>query len=244
MKNELVTKGAADIKFNLSRADILELCVGEARAKLDQAYDIQVGRCAELKIKAKVAFAAVEKEVTALLRKRYAKMIRLLSEDGEEPKVQVSFDYEVDPYQIDTNYRTSVTDAYPPSHRFKYNKSWLRAVFMRIGDVVPDNANNLRRSHCAFEVGVLARDLGDVATVKQLNEAAKLLHEACERLDQLDRDIKTFNRRTKSSKLFVMKRILAGSEKGREILALAKSLSVELDHAGRPLLPATTITVE
>jgi hypothetical protein len=242
-KAELVKQSVPDLKFRLSKNDILELCLHEAKGGLEQAYELQRQLCMEFKVKVESAIKALETEVGTILKKRFAKMIRALADETkDEPSIEVRYD---------THAHVVYFNPYPSRHRgaprerrasviqgFRMNKSGLKYAQLKIG--------NCNRSYagCSFEASLSARDIGDVASVKRYHDAVENLNRACDKLDRLWDELEAFKRRSGAAKQELMKSILESSENGKEILELTQSLAVEVNQALPRAIPAQVITVE
>lgn len=239
---DLVTQGVQDIKFRLSRNDILDLCISEARLKLDTAFDLQRGKCINLRTKVQAALQKVEDEARIMMKKRYAKVLKALEGD-HEPHVNVSVVYTTTAeLALSRGGRKNDTETRPSyTGGFRISKSRVESVKMSVGSSIPDYGSPKRTGYC-FEAAILAADLGeDFKAMEQLHEAVRELHRAGDRLDELHEEQLAFKKRSQSAKQVLMKKILGSSEKGREILELAKTLSVEVDASIPKALDAFVI---
>lgn len=235
-EHALVTQGIKDIKFRVTKNELLDLCLAEARVKLENQYELQRSKCLDLKLRIETTLRDIENEARTTLKKRFSKVIRALADEhGKEPYIAVDVKYatetevEVSRGRMRERRGTETRPSFLSGYRVvKTRVEWVR---MAIGNGVSDYGAP-RQSCWCFEAGVLAKDLeADFPAMKTVRENTKLLHEACDKLDYLDEEIKEFKKRSTSAKQALLKKVLETSDKGREIIKLAQMLSVELDVA-------------
>jgi len=241
---DLVTQGIDDVKFRISRNDVLNLCLHEAKGKIENQFEAQRQVCIAMKVKVKHAMDEVEAELKKMMTKRYAKIIKALADEdiGREPYVSVYYTDRVDVQVHNYNKKVSEQEkraSYVGGYRMR--KTNVRNVHLVVGDMSSHNSyDNERRSTVGFEVNLLARDIDDLPSLDRVGAALAELDRQCDKLDFIQRELDEFKRRSESAKTELMARILDSSDKGREILTLVKTLAVELDLKNPPIvIPAT-----
>ncbi|APU88926.1 hypothetical protein Rctr197k_120 [Virus Rctr197k] len=236
----VVTPPTEDIKIRVSRNDILELCLTEARKRIDDAFDLQRQKCVDLRRAVTQVQGAVQKEATELMKKRFAKVIRACATDDKDPHVTVQVVW-ASGAQVVSHGKTETRVSYLSQFRLAHTRVESVKIEFGFGE---SRYESWKCTGYCFEACVLARDLdATLPSITAVEEAIRALHTAADRLDALQEEQRVFKQRSANAKQVLLKKILSASEKGREILAFAQDLSVDV-HTALPKEAAQTRTID
>lgn len=221
----LVKQSVKDINFRLSKGDLMDLCLTEARGSLDTAFESARRDVLAAQQNLELLKRRIHSEVTVALKKRYAKIIRALVDDALGTEVKVEYTAEGNWISIERREKR-------PSYinQFRTRTEHLDHATLILGD--HDAPQCFRGTLQAYQLH------DDVAAVRQLPEAYRVLSNACDRFDETAHELERFKRNAPTAKQQIMKRVLEGSDKGREILELARKLSITVG----PTTPGPTLT--
>jgi hypothetical protein len=222
----LVVQDAKDIKIRLSRGDIFDLCLHEAKAGLEKAFEIERQRCINLRDEVLGITKSIETEVADIMKKRFAKMIRAFSDGDDKPVPRVEVSYATASHIVSFS---SVSSRKPMQEKRPSFMNGFRARRSRVEYAKLELGNLDRRHGAQFVAYVSAAELGEIEAVGMLEAVVVELEAACDRLDYLREEVTAFEKRSQHAKQSLMKKILESSDKGRGILDLARSLAKEID---------------